>query len=125
MTLNYRGALNQMDRKHQLPASNGSHDYASKTDNSETSFHNDNDSSSVSKHKDSLELKHNVQIGNGTECQETLIPVENNAGSTIPNIGDFTTGAARNKITPLKGLSSTLKPRLLKSIGIQVGPDKW
>ena len=91
--------------------------------NSEADFKNNNESPpNLKKHKDSLELESNTQKQNENDND---IPNENNMENNNMNMSSPPTGAARLKITPLKGLSSSLRPRLFKSIGIQVGSEKW
>ena len=128
MFYNFSAALDQADVKQQFPISNKDQSIANKKnstttklDNSEPSLLHNGLSSLLSKPKHSPE---SMQTRNEIECQAESIEFENNKTS-IPTKEDLPNGAARLKITPLKGLSSSLKPRMLKSIGIQVGPDKW
>ena len=93
-----------------------------KTVNTEADIKNNNQSPNLKQHKNSLELERNGQkpTENGNN-----IPNQTNMENNNINISDSPSGAARLKITPLKGLSSSLRPRLFKSIGIQVGSEKW
>ena len=120
-----------MDVKQKLPLSNkdqtvsNTSPAAIKPDKSETALLHNGLSSLVAKHTNSLESVQSVQARNQTEGQEESIAFQNNNKTSISINDEFPTGSARLKISPLKGLSSTLKPRMLKSIGIQVGPDRW
>ena len=62
--------------------------------------------------KDLTHDKHNSSRDNSTENENRT------------NIFDSQAGSARLKVNPLKGLSSSIKPNLFKSIGVQVGSGK-
>ena len=56
---------------------------------------------------------------------EASLPVENQKkANEVKNFHDSQTTTTNTKLNPLKSLSSSLKPNLFKSIGVQVGSSK-
>ena len=93
-----------------------------KAENSKEDFNNNNTSTGHKKENHSLELETSIQKQNGNKGN---VPSDQNMVNNNIKLLDSPDGAALLKTTPLKGLSSSIKPRLFKSIGIQVDPEKW
>ena len=87
--------------------------------NSEDDIRNNNEPIKLKKDKVALDISHRNLKDNGNH-----ILGKNSAENGQAEMEDSSTGAARLKITPLKGISSSLKPRIFKSIGIQVESEK-
>ena len=93
-----------------------------KSKNSKEDIRNNNHENNFENHTDSLDLSRKSQPSN--ENDKNVLS-KNSIENGHVDISNSPTGAARLKITPLKGLSSSLGPRLFKSIGIQVESEKW
>ena len=87
-------------------------DYCSKNNNGMNSVKQHNDS--LESNKDITDLNHNT---NDVINENSIIRNETDLFDASAK------GVGRLGISPLKGLSSSLKPRIYKSIGIQVGSE--
>jgi hypothetical protein len=126
--LSCRNNFNSKNANQKLP---GTSEYATrihqtpenaKSKNNQEDIRNNNHVNNFKNNKDTLELSGKSQKLNGNDKN---ILSKNSIENGHLDISDSPAGAARLKITPLKGLSSSLGPRLFKSIGIQVESEKW